>query len=176
MTRAVSRSKPIPATIGMFFGGLWAFLAAMALPSDWRLPIATLAAVATVVLILRLWRLREPVSDTRGSLFSRKAYLIAVALEVLALYAASFLLPCFGLQSYFIQVVGIIVGLHFIGLWVATRSSRFLVIAAGMCVVSVLAIFLPATLHLVNLRDFVTGAGNALVLWSGASRSTAKEV
>ena len=86
--------------------------------------------------------------------------------------AASAVLPRFGWQGYFIQIVGIIVGLHFIGLWAATRSKRFLGVAGGMCVVSAIAIPMPATLHLLNIRDVFTGLGNALVLWLGASRSS----
>lgn len=170
--RAVARSKPIPATIGMLFGGLWAFIAAMALPPGWRVSTTIIAAAATIILIARLWWTREPASNSSEQLFKRKAYQTAVIAEVLAIYAASALLSKYGLQGYFIQVVGIIVGLHFIGLWFATRSSRFLGIAAGMTILSAIAILLPTTSHLIELRNFFTGAGNALVLWLGAGRSS----
>ncbi len=162
-------SRPIPATIGTLFGGLWALIAAFALPPAWRLPAAALAALITALLIIRLWRANQPASGAPERLFGRKAYQIAVIAEVAAIYAASALLPHLGWQGYFIQAVGIIVGLHFIGLWAATRSSRFLGIAAGMCVISAVATQLPASIAQVNLRDIITGLGNAAILWIGAS-------
>ena len=150
-------------------------IAAMAVPPDWRAPVTTLAAVVTAILIARLWSNREPAAIQRGPLFKRKAYQVSVVAEVFAIYVASAVLPRYGLQSYFIQVVGIFVGLHFIGLWVATQSLRFLGIAAGMTVLSAIAVLLPATLHLIDLRNCVTGVGNALVLWLGAGLSTTTE-
>jgi hypothetical protein len=135
------------------------------------LAIAVLASSATAILVARLWRVNEPPSGSAEHLFRRKAYQIAVVAEVLAIYTASAILPCFGWQAYFIQIVGIIVGLHFIGLWAATRSMRFLGISAGMCVISTAAIFLPPTTHLLNLRGIFTELGNAIVLWLGAGRS-----
>jgi hypothetical protein len=169
--RGVSQTRPIPATIGTLFGGLWALIAAMALPSGWRLPIAALVASATAILVARLWRASQRASGSAERLFGRKAYQIAVCAEVVAICTASAILPVFGWQAYFIQVVGVIAGLHFIGLWAATRSMRFLRIAGGMCAISATAILLPATLHLLNLREIFTGLGNALVLWLGAGRS-----
>uniref|UniRef100_UPI0035CA32E8 hypothetical protein n=1 Tax=uncultured Sphingomonas sp. TaxID=158754 RepID=UPI0035CA32E8 len=133
--------------------------------------MATIAALVTMLLIVRLWRMKSLSSTSRPRLFSMRAYQIAVVAEVFAIYAASAVLPRFGLQGFFIQIVGIIVGLHFIGLWAATRSERFLGIAAGMCIISAVAIPLPVGAHLANLRDVFTGFGNALVLWIGASRS-----
>lgn len=142
-----SRSRPIPATIGTIFGGLWALIAAMALPPHWRFSIAVIAGLTTLLLVVRLWRETEPLSGSDERLFGRKSYQIAVVVEVAAIYTASAILPRFGWQSYLLQVVGVIVGLHFIGLWVATRSERFLGIAGGMCVISSMALLFPTTAH-----------------------------
>ncbi|AYJ84598.1 hypothetical protein D3Y57_00345 (plasmid) [Sphingomonas paeninsulae] len=84
----------------------------------------------------RLWCTNQPASGSTEHLFDRKAYQIAVAAEVVAIYTVSAVLPPFGWQIYFIQIVEIIVGLHFIGQWAATRSRRFLDIAGGMCAIS----------------------------------------
>jgi hypothetical protein len=172
LMRVVPPSKPIPATIGTAFGGLWALLAAMALPSDLRFPVAIIAAFVTARLIARLWQLSHTSAAPRARLFDRKPYQFAVVAEIITIYAASAVLPRLGWQDYFIQIVGIIVGLHFIGLWAATRSKRFLGVAGGMCVISAIAIPLPASLHHINIRDVFTGLGNGLVLWVGASRSS----
>ena len=104
-------------------------------------------------------------------MFRRWPYLLAVVLEIVTIYTVSTALPRYGLQTDFIEAVGVIVGLHFIGLWWATGLTRFLWIAAGLCGVSAIAMALPHAWKGLLLRDAVTGVGNALVLWIGASRS-----
>ena len=49
-------------------------------------------------------------------MFRRWPYLLAVVLEIVAIYTVSAALPRYILQTYFIEAVGVIVGLHFIGL------------------------------------------------------------
>lgn len=156
-------NRPIGNTIGLAFGGLWAVLGAQALPAAWQGPVLAGAAVITLALIIRLWRRRGSGGGAGGGLFRRPGYIVAVILELAAIIAASNLLPRWGLKAWFIQVLGVIVGLHFIGLWQATRARRFLAIAAGMCAVSLAAMLLPP-----GPRDLACGFGNALVLWAGA--------
>jgi hypothetical protein len=162
--------RPIAGSIGLLFGGLWSYLAATGLPVGLQLPFDGLGALITLALIAALWTERNPVGSG-GRLFRRWGYLIAVVLEVVAIYAASVLFARYGLTSYLVQAVGVIVGLHFIGLWQATRQSRFLWIAGGICGVSALAALLPSTLNGFNPRIVATGLGNALVLWICAGRS-----
>ena len=164
------RARPIPATIGLIFGGLWFWLGALALPPAWRTPAGLLGALITVGLIVRLWRAQSQ-ADAGAGMFRRGAYLVAVALEIAAIYTASALLPKYGLQGYFIQAVGVIVGLHFIGLWRATGAARFLWIAGAMCVVSLLAALLPAAWQALDPRNVAAGIGDAVVLWIGAGRT-----
>ena len=153
--------------IGLAFGGLWAVIAALALPVGVHNVALIFDALITGGLICWLWF--RPSHAPSGRLFRAKAYWVSVALEVAAIYLASILLSKVGLQAYFIQALGIIVGLHFIGLWRATGSPRFLAISAGMFIVSAIACFLPAQFSGWNPRDFATGLGNALILWAGAS-------
>ncbi len=101
-------------------------------------------------------------------MFRQRAYLIAVALEVVALVIANTALPRIGFGDELIPVVGVIVGLHFIGLWRATRLRRFLGIAFAMCVVSAFSALLPTMWGNIDPRIAVCGFGNALVLWIGA--------
>jgi predicted signal transduction protein with EAL and GGDEF domain len=162
-----ARPKPIGGTIGLIFGSLWCLLGAMALPAALRAP-ATLAGFAIgAALILLLWR-RRTIQGSGTAMFRQRAYIIAVVLEVAAIAAASYLLRSHGLQNFFIPVVGVIVGLHFIGLWQATGMPLFLGIAAAMCVVSVVSMLLPHATGELDMRDAVCGFGNALVLWIGA--------
>ena len=164
------RGRAIPGTIGLLFGGLWGALGASALPAPWRVSGVVLAGLVTVVLALGLWRKPGELGAAPG-MFRRTPYLVAVGLEVAAIAVAAPLLRRYGLSSFFNQAVGVIVGLHFLGLWRATRLSRFLWIVAGMCGVSLAAMALPETWRSLGVRDAVTGAGNALVLWIGAGRA-----
>lgn len=168
------RSRPIASTIGLVFGGLWSLLGAGGLPRGLQLPFEVLGVLVTVALIAALWS-RRAQAGPGAALFRRRGYLIAVVLEVVAIYAASTLLARNGLQSYAIQAVGVIVGLHFIGLWQATRRSSFLWISACMCGVSAFAACLPAVADGFDLRNVVTGFGNGAVLWIGAGRTARSE-
>jgi hypothetical protein len=163
---SATRARPVAGTIGLLFGGLWSLLGALGLPQGVQLPTQAVGWLITLALTAALWWRREAAGPGPG-LFRRRGYLIAVTLEVVAIYAASTLLTRYGLKTYVIQAVGVIVGLHFIGLW----QARFLWIAGGMCAVSALAACLPDALNGFNPRNAVTGFGNALVLWVGAGRS-----
>jgi hypothetical protein len=127
-----------------------------------------LALAIALIFLVRLWR-HEPPLDSARPLFKTSSYLIAVAAELLGMYTAALVLPRFGAQQQVYSVIGCIVGLHFIGLWLATRSRQFLVITAGMCFVSALSMIVPFTWHTISLRYLVLGAGNAAILWFAAS-------
>lgn len=165
------RGRPFSGTIGLIFGGLWGVLAALSLPAPWLLPGIVLAGGVSIALTISLWR-RRPLGANNG-MFRRGPYICAVVLEIVAIAAAGPLLRRYGLQAYFVEAVGLIVGLHFLGLWRATALSQFLMIAGGMCAVSVAAMALPHLWEGANLRDAVTGVGNAVILWIGAGRSVA---
>lgn len=158
-----TRHLPIPAMIGTAFGGLWSVWGATVLPPQWVIPATIIGLLITVFFLVRLYRKS---SATPTNLFRRQAYIIAVILEVAGLNAAMLLLQRYGLQSYTVQAVGLVVGLHFIGLWLASNSRRFIWICLSMCVVSLLGALLPnsAAGHL-NIRDIVTAYGCAITLW-----------
>lgn len=81
------------------------------------------------------------------------------------------LLPRYGLQAYLVPTIGIIVGLHFIGLWRASGETAFLGIAAAMCAVSTAAMVLPdGPVGSLNPRALFASYGSALVLWVTAAR------
>jgi hypothetical protein len=162
-----ARPKPIGGTIGLCFASLWWLLAARALPAGFHVPVAFSGFLVGAVLILLLWR-RPPNRGSGTGMFRRRTYLVAVVLEIAAIAVASNLLRSYGLQDYFIPTMGVIVGLHFIGLWQATGALRFLTIAAAMCLVSLASMVLPHVGSGLDLRDAACGFGNALVLWIGA--------
>ena len=154
--------------IGWLFGTFWAVLAASALPRPYDRSGYVLAVAMALIFLVRLWRY-EPAARAAKPLFRMPAYSIAVLAELLGMYMAALLLMRFGAQQQIYSAVGCIVGLHFIGLWLATRSPRFLHITAGMCCVSLLSMLVPFTWHTIGLRYLLLGAGNAIVLWLAAS-------
>ena len=154
--------------IGWLFGTFWALLGAFALPRPYDRAGCALVVIIALLFLAKLWRYKPPTA-TRRPLFRTAAYLIAVAAELFAMYAAALLLPRFGAQQQIYPAIGWIVGLHFIGLWFATRSARFLHITAGMCVVSLLSMIVPFTWQTIGLRHVLLGAGNAAVLWLASS-------
>jgi hypothetical protein len=105
--------------------------------------------VIALVFLARLWRYEPPGAAGRP-LFKTSAYVIAVVAELFGMYAATLLLPRFGAQQQVYSAIGCIVGLHFIGLWDATRNQRFLHITAGMCFVSLLSMIVPFTWHTIG--------------------------
>ena len=160
------RQRPVGATLGLCFAGLWSVLGALALQNGLRGAAMAAGLVISAYLILRLWRSRAQANEGTA-MFRRRAYAVAVVLEIAALYAVALLLPRYGLRAWMIPAVGVVVGLHFIGLWKASGHARFLWIAGCMTAVSVLSLALPPTplLFAANARDAVCGYGNALVLW-----------
>jgi hypothetical protein len=154
--------------IGWCFGIFWALLGAFAVARPYNRIGCVVAVIIALIFLFRLWKHEAP-TDVARPLFKTSAYLIAVAAELLGMYTAALLLPRLGAQQQVYSAVGCIVGLHFIGLWFATRSPRFLHVTAGMCFVSLLSMIMPFTWHSVGLRYLLLGAGNAIVLWVAAS-------
>ncbi len=165
----IARTRQIiPGLIGLTFGGLWALIAVLALPRTDRAGGIVLVILITMGFLLRLWR-RTSDLPSRKRFFRTRGYLVSVAFEVIALNIVSATLRHYALSEYLYSATGFIVGLHFIGLWRASGSRRFLSIAAGMCLISLLSAAIPFTWRAIDLRYVFLGIGNALVLWIGAS-------
>jgi hypothetical protein len=161
----IKQRLPVPALVGTAFGGLWSVLGAMALPHQRRVPAIVVGLLVTAVLVVE--RCRKAASGS--SLFRRRAYVVAVALEVAGLYLAMSLLKRYGLEAFFVQALGFVVGLHFIGLWMASGQRRYLWLCVSMCVVSLMGALLPsASSGHFNVRNAFTAYGCAVALWVAA--------
>lgn len=125
--------------IGLGFAALWLLVGASALPQPWRYAVGGLGLIVIAALTVRAWRLVEP----RTGRFSMRRFGIAVALEFAALALAQALLNRSGQTGYLIPVVGIIVGLHFIGLWWAGGGAQYLWLAGAMTAIDAAALLLP---------------------------------
>lgn len=70
-------------------------------------------------------------------------YVGAIVVEIASIALAQAWLTARGLEPLLFPVIGVIVGLHFTGLWLAFARRRFLALAGAMTVINLLAIVLP---------------------------------
>lgn len=158
----------IGALVGASFGGCWAIAGAFGLPKRMRPPVILLSLAVTAFLIARPFV--EPLSGVPQGSFDATVYWIAVAAETAAILIAAIFLNVRGRKDLLLPVIGIIVGLHFIGLWQATRLLLFLGVAILMCAVSLAALLLRGyDANGVSPRQAVAGLGCAIVLWGCAA-------
>jgi len=143
--------------IGLFFGLLWLGLGVSVLAMPAKLIVAVLGIIAFGLIAFRVWR-RAPVP---GATFNRGIFLTAVGLEFAAFVIAGWVLDRIGVTGYEWPVVGAIVGLHFIGLWMASRDRRFLWLSGGMTAINLFAMTLaPASATML----MVSGFGSAVAI------------
>jgi hypothetical protein len=130
------------AFVVLAFALVWLWVGTSTLAMPWR---AVIGGVGVVALAATAWRvLRRPVALGNTRRFVRRRFWIAVAFEVIAGSAAGSLLGNGGLIGYLWPTIGIIVALHFIGLWWATGDRSYLTLMATMLAVNVIALFFPA--------------------------------
>ena len=154
----------IGATVGAAFGCAWGIVGSLGLPSHLRTAGIVIAAGISAALIVALVVHPNTLISTK---FRGWIYGGAIAFEVIVIILGSIPLQRPALQQYILPFVGFVVGLHFIGLWKATDLRLFLWIAAAMCLVCVVAAFLPSRRpDGVDLRIAVTGIGSGVVLWA----------
>lgn len=161
-------SGSVGALVGVAFGCAWGITGATALPPPSRawavgLSIGTSVALAAAVAML-------PAPRQSGT-FHGQVYGVTVALEAVGIVMTAWLLGHLALSQFILPAIGFVVGLHFVGLWKATDLKLFLWTAGGMCIVCVVAAFLPAVTENggTDVRRVVTGLGCALVLWTAGA-------
>lgn len=108
--------------------------------------------------------------------FNNQLYAIDVAIESVAIAVAIALFRRTRRSDLIAPSTAVIVGLHFIGLWVASGLNVFLFLAAGLTVVGALAMLpgletISEHRGLRNPRLALCGFGSSLVLWTGCALS-----
>lgn len=151
---------------GVGFGCAWGIAGSIGLPRRYHHVgiIASIAISAIMIIALLLRSSRLPQAKFNG-----RIYAVAVVLEVIGIFAAIFALQRH--QEFLLPAIGFIVGLHFIGLWKALDMYLFLWVAATMCIVCAVAVFLPGSKApgLSDARMILSGIGCAVILWIAAA-------
>lgn len=145
--------------VGVAFGCAWGIAGTLPLPPLWR-TAGILGSIAASVILIMLIRGAPGTVDGH---FNGTIYGVAVTAEVIAIVIAGVTLSQTGHGSFIPPAVAVIVGLHFIGLWLATNTVTFLWLAAALC-----AIGLGAAAVEKSARLPVAGIGSALALWAAA--------
>jgi len=130
----------ISALIGLAFGLLWLLVGAAAVGAAAGKAIAAAGILLFGLAAFRVIRRRGGRANRR---FHRLYYIAAVATEIAAIIAAQRWLLTHGQEALLFPVVGIIVGLHFIGLWLASKDRRFAWLTVAMVGLNCAALFLP---------------------------------
>ena len=140
------------------FGVLWASVGASVLRSPQRIGVIASAIIVALLLMMQSPRLHQ-----HTSYFHPDCYVYSVVFEVLGILLAIIFIRRFADRSLIPPVVAIVVGLHFIGLCLATGQDVFIWLAIALCLCGALGVLAsPAW------RRPVTGFGSALALWASA--------
>jgi hypothetical protein len=151
----------IPALIGLFFGFLWLLIGISGLHRS-----MALAVLAGGVLIFAIAAWRAVRRGTCRNRFDRRYYVVAVVAEIAAIAAAQYWLSVHGRNDLLFPIVGVIVGLHFIGLWLAATDRRYLWLAGALVAINLAGLLPPLSQ---GGRAIVSGFGSSLALLVTAS-------
>ena len=134
---------------------VWGIAGTLPLQSSWRLLGVAGSIIISVALALAVTKARGATDGT----FNGGIYGIAVVAEVVAIGIAAVVLNRRGQSSFVPAMVAAIVGLHFIGLWLATGNFTLVWVAVALCAVGVISASVTK-----DARMPVAGIGSALAL------------
>jgi hypothetical protein len=143
--------------VGLSFGILWLLVGATAAGVAAGIAIACVGLLMFTIVILRTRR--QP--DRQSRPFIRAYYMCSVAAEVAAIIAAQLWLAAHAREDLLWPAVGVIVGLHFIGLWLASSDRRFLWLTGAMVALNLAALLLPIS---TRERIMMSGFGSSACL------------
>ncbi|CAN5602398.1 hypothetical protein BH09BAC4_BH09BAC4_51310 [soil metagenome] len=148
--------------IGLGFGWLW-WLAGTGVVAGF--PGSVLQVLGILIFALSgIWIVkRRPQAAHRQPRWA--FYVGAILVEIAAIALAQAWLTARGLEPLLFPVIGIIVGLHFTGLWPAFGRRRFLVLAGAMMAINLLALLLPLE---PGTRLMLSGFGSSACLLATA--------
>lgn len=151
-----------PRFVGLSFGILWLLIGASAAGVAAGIVVVCVGLLVFAFVILRvrrqLARQRQP--------YIRSYYMSSVAAEVAAISAVQLWLANHAREDLLWPAVGVIVGVHFIGLWLASSDRRYLCLTGAMVALNLAALLLPVS---TRERIMISGFGSSASLLVAAS-------
>ena len=144
--------------IGLAFAVYWLRVGSIAVGQPYGVIIFVCGSIAMLAALWRIWTNRN--QAVPGARFHLGWYLLALGGEIVAFNVALLVLPPDFLATYQAPVIGAIVGLHFIGVWLATDMRRFLYLSGVMTAINLVALLLPVG----HGPAILAGLGSAAVL------------
>jgi hypothetical protein len=128
--------------IGLVFGLLWWWVGVGAVSGS----AGTILQILGIFIFAAtgMWIVRRQATPPRQKP-RWNYYVVAVIAEVVVIMFSQRWLTARGLGHLLLPTVGLIVGLHFTGLWYAFSRRRFLILSVVMSAVNLLALLLPLT-------------------------------
>jgi hypothetical protein len=123
----------------LVFSGVWLWIGASALPVPWAAGVGAIGVVGLLAAARHAWRNPAPLGG--GRRFDRRKFAAAVAFEIVAANIVAWQLGRVRLLGYIWPSLGIVVALHFIGLWWASGDLRYIRLMIEMLLVNVVACF-----------------------------------
>ena len=117
--------------VGAVFGGVWGLAGASGLRGAARGGLAVLVLVTTLALVAAALALR-PVGWPLERAFDLPVYMVAVIAEAILIPLCAVTLQRRGRAKLIPVAAAAVVALHFIGLWLATGASGFLVLSLAL--------------------------------------------
>ena len=139
-------------------GLLWCFGGSLTLPSVWR----GIAGFGGLLISTALLYSNSVIPATPGKLDGR-IFRLSVTFEFVGIGLVAWILIAAHYQGFIFPAVVIIVGLHFIGMWLATGKAAYATLAGVMCGTGLLAALMPFP-----VRTQISGIGSAIALWGVA--------
>ena len=141
-------------------GFVWCTAGAILLPPPWRAAATVGASIICGALLYA--NASGPAVLAR---LDRRIFALAAAFEIVGIFIAIRFLVISHQATFIPAAIAAIVGLHFVGMWLASDNRTYLGIAAAMCGAGLASVFLspPARMQVAALASGIT-------LWAGAAR------
>jgi hypothetical protein len=157
---------------GAAFAALWGLAGARGLAGAWRRRVAVLVLMGCAGVIARA--VIAPPQPAYAMRFDAPVYGYALAFGIAGVVLAALALRAPGRRGFIAPVVAIIMGLHVIGLWIATGQRLFLGVTLGLSAAGLIALGWPSRPGgTADPRLAIAGLGSAIVLWAACLSSLA---
>lgn len=157
----------IGAIVGIINGLGWSFACAAALASTFR---RAAILVSVMISAVEVWLITHVRSSTTSIVFDGQLYGWVVLLEIISIAASILVLKRLHCAGLIPSTIGLVVAVHFVGLWAATHAGVYLGLSLALGTTALVSLLIPqsAPETVRGTRLVFLGSANALALWVSA--------